>query len=275
MFWTHGVERALSAHFLSKNRYSADVDGTQVTTLRITYNDRTMKWRSLEESATGLDLRPLREIYAERKKLIEQYVPAETRGIYARVVSELKAKGLSEAAIQEGAKAPEFELKDQNGKLVRSSDLLASGQLIVCFIRGRWCPFCVGQVEAMNSIVSQIKNAGAQLVGISPQTVQQSFFMADQHKLRFSMLSDSANQVAKLFGLAYKVPDYQQAVYKRVFINLPHANGDESWELPIPAIYILDRDGTVLYAWANEDYTERPEPAEILQKLSNYSSGSF
>jgi peroxiredoxin len=97
--------------------------------------------------------------------------------------------------------------------------------------------------------------------------VKQSFFMVDQHKLRFPLLSDSGNQVARQFGLVYRVPEEQQAIYRRAFINLPFVNGDESWELPIPATYILDRDGTVLFASVNEDYIERAEPGEILRRL--------
>jgi peroxiredoxin len=122
----------------------------------------------------------------------------------------------------------------------------------------------------MNLIVPEIKAAGAALVAISPQTVQQSFFMADQHRLRFPLLSDGNNQVARRFGLAYRVPDYQQSVYQRALVNLPFANGDDSWQLPIPATYILDRDHTIRYASVHADYTERPEPAEILQKLSSF-----
>ena len=121
----------------------------------------------------------------------------------------------------------------------------------------------------MNQILPRIQQAQAALIAISPQTVQQSFFMADQHKLRFPLLSDPGNRVARQFGLVYRVPDYQQSVYRRVFINLPFANGDQSWELPIPATYILDRDGSVLYASADADYTERAEPSEILQRLTN------
>jgi peroxiredoxin len=225
-----------------------------------------MKWRSLEES-NEVDFRPLREIYAERKALIEKYVPKETRDIHARVVAELNAGGLAERALPVGAKGPAFELRDHNGKLVSSAELLRKGRLVICFIRGRWCPFCVGQMEAMNVIVPELQQAGASLVAISPQTVQQSFFMHDQHKLRFPLLSDAGNEVARQFGLAYEVPDYQREVYRRAFVNLPFANGDESWELPIPATFILARDGTVLAAWANPDYTERPEPAEILERL--------
>jgi peroxiredoxin len=226
-----------------------------------------MKWRSLEESSPDTDVRTLREIFAERKELIAKYVPAETQAIHAQAVAELRAQHLAVNILPVGAKAPPFELPDHDGKPVSSADLLSKGRLVLCFIRGRWCPFCVGQLEAMNLILPQIERAGAMLVAISPQTVRQSFFMHDQHKLRFPLLSDAGNKVARQFGLIYRVPALQEALYRRAFVNLPFANGDESWELPIPATYILDRDGTVLYASANEDYTERPEPADIVRVL--------
>lgn len=228
-----------------------------------------MKWRSLEESGASTDVRPLREIYAERKELIATYVPAEAQAIHAQAVVELKQRTLATNVVRVGSKAPSFELPDHNGKIVRSSDLLARTRLVLCFIRGRWCPFCVGQMEAMNLIIPEIEQSGAALVAISPQTVKQSFFMHDQHKLRFPLLSDAANKVARQFGLTYRVPAAQEAVYRRAFVNLPFANGDDSWELPIPATFIVDRDSTILYASANEDYTERPEPAAILKCLKS------
>ncbi len=228
-----------------------------------------MKWRSLEESVPGTDLRPLRDIFAERKELIAKYVPAETQAIHARAVAELQRQRLAANILPVGSKAPEFELQDHDNKNISSTDLLAKGRLVLCFIRGRWCPFCVAQVEAMNLVVPEIEQAGATLAAISPQTVKQSFFMRDQHKLRFPLLSDAGNKVARQFGLAYRVPDEQKAVYRRAFVNLPFVNGDDSWELPIPATYIIDRDGSVLYASANEDYTERSEPADILGFLTH------
>jgi len=227
-----------------------------------------MKWRSLQESEESIDARPLREIFAERKELIARYVPAETQAVHAAAVEELKTKHLAAGALAVGTKAPAFELSDHDGKIVSSSDLLASKRLVICFIRGRWCPFCVGQMEAMNLVVAAVDEAGATLVAISPQTVKQSFFMHDQHKLRFPLLSDAGNKVARQFGLTYRVPAAQEAVYRRAFVNLPNANGDESWELPIPATYVIDRDGTILFASANEEYTERPEPEEIVRFLS-------
>jgi peroxiredoxin len=227
-----------------------------------------MKWRSLEEPAAGPDVRPLREIFAECKDLIAKYVPAEIQAVHSRAIAELNEKHIVDNSLSVAKKAPGFELQDQNAKPVSSANLLAKERLVICFIRGRWCPFCVGQLEAMNRILPQIEHAPASLIAISPQTVKQSFFMADQHKLRFPLLSDPGNRVARQFGLVYRVPDYQQAVYRRVFINLPFANGDESWELPVPATYILNRNGSVLFSSVNADYAERPEPAEILSQLA-------
>lgn len=226
-----------------------------------------MKWRSLEESSPALDTRPLRQIFAERKELIAKYVPPETQAIHARAVAQLKEKHFAANILPVGAKAPRFDLPDHDGRIVRSSDLVDKGTLVLCFIRGRWCPFCVGQMEAMNLVLPQIEQAGATLVAVSPQTVKQAFFMHDQHKLRFPLLSDADNQVARKFGLTYRVPDAQEAVYRKAFVNLPFTNGDDSWELPIPATYIVDREGTIRYASANEDYTQRPEPDDLVRAL--------
>ena len=246
-----------------------------------------MKWRSLQESTPDTGSRRLYEIFAERRELIARYVPAEIQAIHAKAVEELKHAGVAEKALKADDPAPQFELPDQNGKLVRSAELVARAPLVVCFIRGRWCPFCVGQMEAMNAIVPELEKLGVSLVAISPQTVHQSFLMADQHKLEFPLLSDEGNKVARGFGLVYRVPDYQQEVYRRAFTNLPFINGDETWELPIPGTYIIGlktaAESThssscsstesqvatqVFYAFANPDYTERPEPIDLLTRIS-------
>jgi peroxiredoxin len=229
-----------------------------------------MKWRSLQESGSYSDMRPLREIFAERKELIAKYVPADVQAVHARAVADLKAQGLAAQALsifKVGARSPSFELPDHNGKLVSSAHLLAKGRLVLLFIRGRWCPFCVGQMEAMNYITAEIEAAGASLVAVSPQTEKQAFFMHDQHKLAFPLLVDTHNQLARQFGLMYRVPEEQQGLYRSTFVNLPFANGDPSWELPIPATFVVDRDSTILFASANEDYTDRPEQLEILSMV--------
>lgn len=226
-----------------------------------------MKWRSLQESEVANDLRPLREIFAERKEAVAKYVPAEVQAVHDRTVAHLKALGVASRMPKTGDVCPSFELPDHNGKLVSSAGVLSRGRLVLSFIRGRWCPFCVAQMEAMSRIAPQIEAAGAFLLAVSPQTEKQAFFMHNQHKLRFPLLVDSHNRVAREFGLVYRVPEEQQALYSRTFVNLPFANGDSSWELPVPATFVIDRDGTILFASANEDYTDRAEPTAILSAV--------
>jgi peroxiredoxin len=226
-----------------------------------------MKWRSLTELHPVTEARPLREIFAERKELIANYVPADVQAVHSRTVAGLKAQAFAAHALKAGANSPSFELPDHNGKLVSSANLLRQGRLVLIFIRGRWCPFCVAQMEAMSSIAPEIAATGAALVAVSPQTEKQAFFMHDQHKLAFPLLVDAQNALARQFGLVYRVPQEQQSLYSRTFVNLPFANGDSSWELPIPATYVIDCDGTILFASANEDYSDRPEPVEIAEAV--------
>ena len=226
-----------------------------------------MKWRSLDESGPSTETRPLRQVFAERKQLIAQYVPADVLAVHARVIRELKSGGMADRVLAPGTSAPSFDLSDHNRKPVSSAALLAKGPIVACFFRGRWDPFCCGQLEAMNAIEPQLAGAGASLLAISPQTVQQSFFMADQHRLRFPVLSDPGNRIARQFGLVYRVPEDQQSIYRRAMINLPFVNGDDSWELPVPGTFIIGPGGVVLHAWSDPDYTERPEPVEVLSRL--------
>jgi len=208
-----------------------------------------------------------REIFAERKETIAKYVPTETQALYSRVIADLKETASPGGFCLKGAKLHASISSITRGNSVSSAELLERKRLVLCFFRSRWCPFCVGQLEAMNRILPRLQLSGASLAAISPQTVQQSCFMADQHKLQFPSLSDPGNHLARQFGLV-RVPDDQQAVYQRSFINLPFGNGDGSWELPIPATFTLDRDATILSARADPDYTNPPEPEEILERLS-------
>jgi peroxiredoxin len=196
-----------------------------------------------------------------------QYVPAEKLAITERAIEELRRSGIAERALLGGAQAPEFELADGNGKLFRSAEALARGRLVVSFYRGRWCPYCVAELESLRDVLPEIEAAGASLVAISPQTQKQTYFTADQHELRFPVLSDPGNAVARQFGLVYRLPQELERLYRAIFINLPLANGDQSWELPFPATYILECDGTVLYAFADADHMRRAEPAELVERL--------
>jgi peroxiredoxin len=202
----------------------------------------------------------LDEITANTRQLVQ----AERLAVGERAVAELFASGIEDRILPAGALAPEFALNDATGRLVRSADLLALGPLVVKFFRGRWCPYCVTELEAWRDLYPQLRERGALLVAIGPQTNRQSDFMAGQHRLPFPMLSDPGCALAERFGVAYTVPEYHRDYYLSILINIPFVNGEPSWRLPIPGTFVISPAGRIVFAEAHADFRVRPEPEEAL-----------
>ena len=198
-------------------------------------------------------------------------VPAERLAVVDVAAEELIHSGQADRALKAGDRAPVFELPDGDGMPWRSADLLGNGPLIIVFYRGRWCAYCNAQLCALQEIHQQIAAAGASLVAISPQTQKHSYMTRDMHKLRFPVLSDQGNQVARKFGLVYRLSPELQAMYESIMTRLPGYNGDQSWELPLAATYVVQKDGKILWARVDADWRKRPEPEEILRVLDGGS----
>jgi len=205
----------------------------------------------------------LDEITANTRKLVQ----AERLAVGERAVEELFATGLEERILPVGAMAPEFELRDSANRLVKSRDLLAVGPLVIDFFRGRWCSYCVTELETWRDLYGQLRERGALLVAISPETQRQSDFAVQQHGLPFPLLHDPGAALAEQFGLVYTVPEYHQRYLKSILVNLPFMNGEASWRLPMPATYGIGRDGRVRFAEAHADFRVRPEPQEVIGAL--------
>lgn len=184
-----------------------------------------------------------------------------------RATAELIDSGAAESALKAGDKAPSFKLSDPDGNLVSSAELLQDGPLVVSFYRGVWCPYCNMELQALQAALPEFTGLGAKLVAISPQLPANSRKSVRQNNLTFPILSDSANRVAAAFGLRFEMPEYLIELYQNLKNDLPAFNGDPSWTLPMPARYVIDRDGTILYAEVNPDYTRRPETADMLPAL--------
>jgi peroxiredoxin len=202
----------------------------------------------------------LDEITANTRQLVQ----AERLAIGEKAVAELFATGIEDRILPVGAHVPEFALKDSNGKLVRSSDLLDLGPLVIKFFRGRWCSYCVTELETWRDLYGQLRERNALMVAIGPQMQRQSDFMAGHHGLPFPVLSDPGNALAEQFGLVYTVPESMRTYYRSILVNIPFVNGDQSWRLPLPATYVIARTGRILFAEAHADFRVRPEPEEAL-----------
>ena len=194
--------------------------------------------------------------------------PPEATAIMHRATAELIASGQAERALKVGDRAPAFALADPDGKVWSSAELTAKGPLVVTFYRGVWCPYCNMDLQALQAVAGKIRAAGANLVTISPQTAVNSRKAQRDHDLSYPVLSDPGNEVAHKFGLRFRLPDELAALYRKFGVNLDQLNGDASWTLPMPARYIIGRDGVIRYAEVNPDYTRRPDPEELLPALS-------
>ena len=195
-------------------------------------------------------------------------VPADRLAVVDRFAEDLVKSGLADHALKAGDQAPSFEVPDGHGMLWRSEDLLRGGPLVIVFYRGRWCAYCNAQLSALQEIHPKVATAGASLVVISPQTQKHSYMTRDMHKLRFPVLSDQGNQVARGFGLVYRLPPELQAMYESIMTKLPGYNGDQSWELPLAATYVVQPDGKISWARIDADWRRRPEPEELLGVLT-------
>ncbi len=189
-----------------------------------------------------------------------------------RATAELIESGAARLAKKAGDMAPSFSLKDPEGNVVNSADLLKRGPLVLSFYRGVWCPYCNMELQALEAFKPEFDKYGASLIAISPQTAPNSRKSVRQNKLSFPILSDVKGNVGSAFGLRFHLPDYLVELYKQFKNDLPTFNDDPSWTLPMPARYVIGQDGVILYSEVNPDYTRRPEPSDMIPVLQHAAS---
>jgi peroxiredoxin len=194
-------------------------------------------------------------------------VPRSVIETMHRATAELIESGAARHAKKAGDVAPSFSLKDPEGNVISSADLLKRGPLMLSFYRGVWCPYCNMELQALETVKPEFDRYGVSLVAISPQTAPNSRKSVRQNKLSFPILSDVKGKVGAAFGLRFNLPDYLVELYKQLKNDLPTFNDDPSWTLPMPARYVIRQDGLILYSEVNPDYTRRPEPEDMIPVL--------
>lgn len=199
-------------------------------------------------------------------------IPAEAQEIMRNADAELAGSSLIDASLKYGDIAPDFALPNAIGQTIRLSGLSKRGPVILSFYRGGWCPFCNLELRALQQALPDFERYGARLVAISPELAEHADSTADQLGLSFEVLSDVGNQVARQFGLVFQVPESLRAVYAQFGIDLPARNGDDTFELPVPATYVVDEDRRIAYAFVNTDYKQRAEPTKVIHALRRLAS---
>lgn len=201
------------------------------------------------------------------KAQFKQQAPEAAFEAFARSTQELIDSGQAERAVKAGDQAPDFSLTDADRNEVALKDLLAKGPVVLTFYRGVWCPYCNIELQALEEVAADVRDRGASLIAISMQGASDSRKSQRDNKLSFPILTDQNGALAEKFGIRWSLQDYVIPIHQGFGVELPRIHGDGQWNLPMPARYVVDTDGTVAYAEVNPDYTRRPEPADLFPVL--------
>lgn len=171
------------------------------------------------------------------------------------------------AGLQVNDKAPEFTAKDQNGKVISLKDKLKDGKVVLIFYRGQWCPYCNKQLSNMEDSLSMITLKGATVLAITPEQPANVEKTIGKTKATYSILTDDNLKIMKDYGVAFAVDPATIEKYKSYGIDFSAANGENGANLPVPAVYIIDKKGKITYRYFDADYTKRASVKEIVNHL--------
>ena len=211
------------------------------------------------------------EINKMQEEMLPQ-IPEDALKLLFGKTEELINSGIAERTLNEGDEIPQINLPNAVGKTINVNSMLKDGPVVISFYRGAWCPYCNLELKALQQALPEIKSLGARLIAISPNTPDNSISSIEKHGLEFEVLTDTGNKVAKEFRLVFNLAEELRPIYQQFNFDIPKYSGNESWDIPIPANYIVNTDGKIVHSFVNADYTQRMEPTEIINKLKELTA---
>lgn len=194
-------------------------------------------------------------------------VPQEVLEAFGKSIEDLKTKNIEEKSIKLNEIMPSFSLLNAKNEIIHSEEILKSGKMIIAFYRGSWCPYCNLTLKALQDNLSKINVKKASLVAISPQSPDNSLTIIEKHNLSFEVLTDINNTFAKQLGIVFELQDFILPYYNELGINLTKFNKNNDNSLPIPAVFVVNEDGKIIYKFADANYMNRVDIDELLETL--------
>lgn len=194
-------------------------------------------------------------------------LPEDQQQTVSAAFRDLLSSSITANAKKAGDTAAAFELDNVRGGKLSLSDALTDGPVVLSFYRGSWCPFCNLELNAVQQRLADIEACGARLIAVSPELPDSSLSHAQKLGLGFDVLSDPGNLIAERYGLVMTVHETLRPLYQQWGLDLPAANGDDSWRLPVPATYVIDCSAIIRASHVEKDYTKRMEPDAIIGAL--------
>ena len=203
----------------------------------------------------------------EMKQSMVTQIPESVLAMMSDATASLAQSGLVEQALKVGDAMPDFDLPEVGGRHIQLTDLLKNSPVVINFYRGGWCPYCNLEMQALQQALPGIEQAGGTLISIAPELPEHAGETREKGNLTFPLLHDRDNALARKLGLVFALPDILRPVYEGFGIDLQESQGNDRFELPVPATYIVRPDGVVAFAFVDADYTSRMEPARIVEIL--------
>lgn len=189
-------------------------------------------------------------------------------GVFSGEQAALRENGVPSTALGEGDTAPDADLLTVDSESTSFSAALAGIPSVVVFYRGAWCPYCNITLRSyQQDLVPALRERGAQLIAVSPQTPDGSAQSVTNGSLEFAVLSDPANALAEKFGIVTEPSVEARAAHTELGFDVADSNADESARIPFPSVYVIDEAGVVRFADVHVDYTTRTEVDVILSAL--------
>jgi peroxiredoxin len=203
---------------------------------------------------------------------IDAQIPEPIARRVTAAIAEVEASGAA-PGVAVGDRAPEFSLPDATGRAVSLRQRLSAGPVVLVFYRGEWCPYCNTYLRALQAVSPDVASRGASIIAVSAQSPDHSLSITEKAELAFDVLSDVDQGVIRAYKLQFTLPADLQDLYLNAFgVDLRDHNADRSWQLPIPATFVIGNDGVVRAAHVSADYRTRMEPTDIIAALDRLST---
>jgi len=163
--------------------------------------------------------------------------------------------------------APDFSAKDQNGRIVSLKGQIKKGPVVLVFYRGQWCPYCNRQLKNLEDSLPYITARGATLIAVTPESPENVSKTIQKTKASYPILHDEGLRIMNSYDVAFEVDNSTVKRYLTIGIDLEKANGSNGASLPVPAVFVISREGKILYRHFDPDYKRRPSIVQILAYL--------
>lgn len=198
---------------------------------------------------------------------LSQQIPQEVLKVFEKSINDLKTQNIENKSIKIGDIVSPFSLLNTKNELIHSKDILKKGKTILAFFRGSWCPYCNLELRELQNNIAKIAGKNATLLAVSPQSLDHSRILTEKNQLSFEVLTDENNTLAKQLGISFKLQEFAIPTYQAIGINLNEFNQNDENTLPVPAVFVIETDGSIIYKFVDTDYRNRLDINELLLSL--------